>query len=269
MTLALDAGDRATARLVPAAARQRATLRERGHRPWPVPDGPWLMGQTWENLLFAHWPIATEALRPLVPPALALDGFAGSAWVAVTPFEVRGLRLRGTPPLPGLSRFPELNVRTYVTVEGKPGVYFFSLDAGSRLAVAAARRLYHLPYFRAHMRIRASAGWIDFVSRRVGDDEPAFAARYRPGGAASPPARGSLEHWLTERYCLYTLDDQGRVRRGEIHHPPWPLQPAHAEIERNTMARPLRIDLPGEPRVHFARRQDVVVWPPARASGPG
>jgi uncharacterized protein YqjF (DUF2071 family) len=132
--------------LLSDALCQRAVLGETGHRPWPLPQGAWLMGQTWANLLFAHWRVPEEALRRVVPPQLPLDTFEGSAWLGITPFCVRGLRLRNTAPAPVLSSFPELNVRTYVSVEGKPGIYFLSLDADSRPAVAAARRLYRLPY---------------------------------------------------------------------------------------------------------------------------
>src|SRR5918998_2507341 len=119
---------------------QGRVVAETAHRPWPLPDGPWLMAQTWGDLLFAHWPVPVEALRPLVPRPLPVDTFDGTAWLGVTPFEVSGLRLRGTVPAPRLSRFAELNVRTYTSHGGKPGIWFFSLDAASAVAVAAARR---------------------------------------------------------------------------------------------------------------------------------
>jgi len=133
---------------------QRAGLAETAHRPWPLPARPWLMGQTWYSLLFAHWAVTPEALRPLIPQPLELDLRDGQAWLGVTPFVVGGLRLRGTPPLPWLSRFPELNVRTYVDYGSHPGIYFFSLDAARLAAVAAARRAYRLPYFHAAMSAR-------------------------------------------------------------------------------------------------------------------
>jgi uncharacterized protein len=129
------------------AARQAESLRQTDHRPWPLPDRPWLMGQTWEDLLFAHWRVPADELRRLLPRALELDTFADEAWLGITPFRLTGLRARGTVPLPRVSTFLELNVRTYVTVEGKGGIWFFSLDATSALAVAGARRAYHLPYF--------------------------------------------------------------------------------------------------------------------------
>src|SRR3954453_18920861 len=123
-----------------AARRQRSSLRHTAHRPYPLSPRPWVMGQTWENLLFAHWPVGADQIRDLVPRALDLDLFDGSAWRAVTPFQVRGTRPRGALPPPVLSSFPELNVRTYVTLGGRPGIWFFSLDAGGAAAGAAARR---------------------------------------------------------------------------------------------------------------------------------
>src|SRR3954453_16381426 len=132
-------------------ARQSAALREVEHRPWPLPAAPWAMGQTWEHLLFAHWRVDPEELRRLLPEGLELDTHDGEAWLGITPFRLTGLRLRGTLPLPRLSAFHELNVRTYVVADGKPGIWFFSLDADHRLAVLGARRLYRLPYHRARM----------------------------------------------------------------------------------------------------------------------
>lgn len=220
------------------------------------------MAQTWTDLLFAHWEVAPHALEAVVPPQLPLDTFEGRAWIAVTPFGVRNLRLRLTFPMPFLSSFPEVNVRTYVTVAGKAGIYFFSLDADSAFAVATARRLYRLPYFRARMSIRRDGGEVRYASERTGVEAapPAsFRGSYRPVGDTFQAAAGTLEHWLTERYCLYTVPD-GRILRAEIHHPPWPLQPARATIARNTMPPP-GVELPDtEPLLHFARRQDVLIW---------
>jgi uncharacterized protein YqjF (DUF2071 family) len=178
-------------------------------------------------------------------------------------FEVRNLRLRPTLPMPSLSAFPEINVRTYVTFNGIPGIFFFSLDAASALAVAAARRAYRLPYFRASMSIARAGEEVRYQSdRRPSEHAPpaAFRGSYRACGPPAPPAAGTLEHWLTERYCLYTLDDRHRVLRGEIHHPPWPLQSAEADIALNTMVEELGLELAGEPLLHYSARQDVVFW---------
>jgi uncharacterized protein YqjF (DUF2071 family) len=165
--------------------------------------------------------------------------------------------------VPSLSTFPEINVRTYVTLDGKPGIYFFSLDADSRLAVGAARRSYRLPYFRARAEIVRTGERVRFSTRRADPSAPAPAeldARYAPAGGVFEARPGTIEHWLTERYCLYTLDDRRRPLRADIHHPPWPLQAADASIETNTMATELALDLDETPLLHFARRQDVVFW---------
>jgi uncharacterized protein YqjF (DUF2071 family) len=246
-----------------AAVRQASTLREVEHRPWPPPERTWVMAQTWEDLLFAHWRVPQDRLQELVP-GLSVDSFDGDAWLGITPFVVTNLRAVGTPPAPAISTFPELNVRTYVTVDDKPGIYFFSLDAGSRLAVTAARLLYRLPYFRARMSVRRSGDWIEYESRRSdGRGAPAeLLARYRSTGPLHRAEPGSLEYFLAERYCLYTVDPTGAILRAEIHHPPWPLQPAEAAIEQNSMPPP-GFELPAAaPLLHYARRQDVLIWAP-------
>jgi uncharacterized protein len=246
------------------AAAQTRALRETEHRPWALPREPWLQGQTWCDLLFAHWPLPVEALRPLVPSELPLDTYDGHAWLGVTPFEVRGLRARGTPPLPGLSSFPEVNVRTYVTVDGRPGIHFLSLDADSRSAVAAARRVYGLPYHCAEIAVRRSGEVVSYRSQRTAGDA-ALAVDYWPEGPATAPERGSIEHFLTERYCLYTAPE-GRVHRADIHHRPWPLQSAGARFAVNSMGAPFGLDLSEPPRLlHLGARQDVVIWAPAPA----
>jgi uncharacterized protein YqjF (DUF2071 family) len=249
--------------LVDEVPRQRAALRETAHRPWPLPETPWLMGQTWYDLLFAHWAVPADALRALIPSPLELDTRHGQGWIGVTPFRIGGLRPRGTPPLPWLSHFPELNVRTYVDYRGRPGIYFFSLDAGRRAAVAAARRGYRLPYFHAHMRATRRDASVRYESERIDASGPAvrFRATYAPTGPRLPIDDGALERWLAERYCLYVVDELGRVLRGDIHHAPWPLQPAGATIEVNTMAAPLGIELDGDPLLHYSARQDVLIWP--------
>jgi uncharacterized protein YqjF (DUF2071 family) len=189
---------------------------------------------------------------------LELDSFDGAHWLGVTPFRVTGLRLRGTFPVPGLSSFLEVNVRTYVNHGDRPGIWFFSLDAASRLAVEAARRVYALPYHHADMRAERRGASIDYSSRRTSGGHD-FAGTYKPTGPAAPPQPGTLEHFLTERYCLYTTRN-GALCRAEIHHPPWPLQPAEAELRENTMPPP-GIEPEGEPLFHFSGRQDVVIWP--------
>jgi uncharacterized protein YqjF (DUF2071 family) len=227
------------------------------------------MAQTWTDLLFAHWPIAPAALHQIVPRPLEIEPYDGQAWLGVIPFGMQGVRPRGIPPLPWLSRFLELNVRTYVTLGGVSGVYFFSLDAGNPLAVAAARRWFSLPYYRARMQWRTRQGLVEYRSRRTHRAAPPaeLAVDYRPRGEPFSAPRGSFAEWATERYRLYTADDQGALWTAEIRHPRWSLQEADAEFRINTMTRGLAVALPETaPVLQFARRQDVRVWPLRRAS---
>ena len=239
-------------------------LNEVAHRPWPLPAGPWLMTQTWHDLLFAHWPVDPLLLRSRVPDVFPLDLFEGRAWVGVVPFQMTNVAPRGVPSLPWVSEFPELNVRTYVTVDGKPGVFFFSLDAGSLLAVTTARTLLNLPYHVASMDVRPLGDGIGYKSVRSDGSGARFEATYEGVGRASTPAAGTLEYFLTERYCLYQLGHTGAPYRMDIHHPPWPVQRAHAAIAVNTM-----LDVHGltpidpSPLLHFAKRQDMVAWAPS------
>jgi uncharacterized protein YqjF (DUF2071 family) len=186
---------------------------------------------------------------------LELDTFDGSAWLGVTPFVLRDFRLRGVPPVPWLSTFPELNVRTYVSRDGRPGIWFFSLDAASTLAVEGAKRLYKLPYHRAQMSARRIGDHVHYESARAG---AAFSGNYRGIGPLFQAEPGSLEEFLVERYCLYT-EDGGRAYRADIHHTPWDLQRGEAHVDLNTMSP---VTLPEEePHVLFSPRLDVVVWP--------
>lgn len=237
-----------------AAARQAAVMNDTGHRPWPVPDEPWANAQTWIDLAFLHWRVDAERLASLVGPSVELDTFEGDAWLGITPFLLKDFRVRGVPPLPRMSTFPEINVRTYVTRDGKPGIWFFSLDATSTLAVEGAKRVYRLPYNRADISFRRVGDHVRYDSSRAGG---AFSATYRGDGALFQAEPGTLEHFLTERYCLYT-EDGGRAYRAEIHHPPWDLQHGDAQIDLNTLAP---VTLPDGPHVLFSPRQDVVVWP--------
>jgi uncharacterized protein YqjF (DUF2071 family) len=226
------------------------------------------MAQTWNDLLFAHWPVSPASLRGLLPADLELDLFEGSAWVGVVPFHMSGIRLRGLPPVPGTSAFPEINLRTYVTRRDRPGVLFLSLDASNRLAVWAARRFFRLPYYRARIACRREGEGIAYESLRVhrGQAAVGFRGSYAPLGPVGEANPGSLARWLTERYCLYTRSAAGSLAIGEIHHDPWPLQPAEARIEHNDLAAPFGLSLQGPPALlHFSRRLQVRLWGLERA----
>ena len=252
-----------TSTSIPHTTRfDRSVVRKTEHRPWPMPTAPWLMTQSWHNLLSAHWRVDASQLRRLVPTMFELDLFNNEAWLGVVPFYMTNVGLRAIPPLPWHSSFPELNVRTYVRVGNQPGVYFFSLDAGRRLPVEAARRFLNLPYFLAAMTVEDSGDAIVYDSART--QSPAvFKATYGPTGPAFTASEGSLEYFLTERYCLYHETRRGGPYRLEIHHPPWSLQVAQATIVSNTMAAVSGVATSGPPALlHFVRRQDVITWAP-------
>lgn len=223
------------------------------------------MTMTWETLLFAHWPVPATALRPLIPLSLEIDTFEGQAFVGIVPFSMCEVGPRLLPKPGWISTFLELNVRTYVTARGKPGVFFFSLDAANPIAVRIARYWYHLPYFNADMRLTKRDGWIEYLSERTHKGFPPgiFRGRYRPNGPVYESVAGSLDQWLTERYCLYAVDQKGTAHRGEIHHLPWPLQPAELELSINSVVDAHGFELPDQPPLlHYAERLDVVAWNP-------
>jgi len=239
-----------------------------GHRPWPVPDRAWRWRQTWCDLLFMHWPVPAEVLRPHVPDPLEIQEFDGTSWIGIVPFRMEGVMHRPLPDLPWISSFAELNVRLYVNYRDKPGVWFLSLDASNLLAVWAARRFFYLPYYHADICIDQQQHLFHYRSHRKTKQIPAdFEAVYEYE-ADSPSYKAesdTLEHWLTERYCLYAQSPNGELYRSEVHHLPWPLQKAQAEIRTNTLPAPFDIPLPDiPPLLHFASRLDVVVWPPER-----
>jgi hypothetical protein len=222
------------------------------------------MRQVWSDLLFAHWPTPAASLAALLPPGLTLDTWEGEAWVGVVPFRMPYLSIRGLPDVPPFTRLLEINVRTYVRVGDKPGVYFFSLDADNPLAVEVARRWYSLPYLNARFDCDFTGRRLRYaVSRTDSRAAPgAFTGLYGPTGAARPAAVGSLEEWLTARYALYTVNRRGRLLRGDITHMPWPLAPAEAEIQVNTLAQSHGIVLADTaPLLHYADRLDVLAWP--------
>jgi uncharacterized protein YqjF (DUF2071 family) len=256
-----------------AASELRKILNETEHRPYPIPGGPWVLRMHWHNLLFMHWPVPEEVLRPLIPPVLKLDTFGGWGWLGVTPFRMERTRPRFLPSVPWLSTFPELNVRTYVTHDGKPGIWFFSLDARNPVAVRLARATFGLPYFDAEMSCGDSGGEVSYRSVRTHKGAPSarLIASYRPVGEPFNSRPETLEYFLTERYCLYSagaanrVSGSGRVRRGDIHHRPWPLQPAEAEVEEFKMTAQIGVSIPDlQPILHYAHRLDVLAWPPKK-----
>ena len=234
------------------------------HRPWPVPKGAWTWRQSWRELLFAHWPIPAAVLEPYVPKPLRLQEFDGTSWIALVPFRMSGVMRRPLPDLPWISAFPELNVRLYVEHGGRAGVWFLSLDATNPLAVWAARTFFHLPYFQARMALTHRGDRILYHSQRPGAE---LSAWYRPTSEPYLAGAGTLEHFLTERYCLYARRPDGSLWRNEVHHLPWPLQTAEAGIQENTMFAFHGLHVEGPPALlHYAHRIDVVVWDAERVA---
>lgn len=220
------------------------------------------MRQHWGKLLFMHWPIDVKLLRPLIPQALEIDSFDGSAWIGVIPFTMWGIRASFLPPIPGTSAFHELNVRTYVTFNGIPGVWFFSLDAANRLAVWAARKFYNLPYFNARMSLDQTDKTIHYSSKR--QDMRGAPAELETSWAISEclprSSAGSIEFFLTERYCLYSERD-GELYRAQIHHQPWPLQEAELTDVSSTMIESHGLPTPqGDPLLHYCEEISVDIW---------
>jgi len=221
------------------------------------------MGQRWEDLLFASWPVPVDAVRPLVPPQLEIDTAEGSAWLSVVPMYMEGAHFHYLPPLPFIASFPEVNVRTYVRAGGYPGVWFLSLDTESRINVFIARQGFNLPYFYADVHMDRG-GWFSFRSARPGG-EAALDVDYRPHGDVYEPAEGTLEHFLTERYSMYCPGRDGAVLRGDIQHAPWRLQRVSMDLRRADLAGAGGIRVPDtEPVTFFSPATDVILWRPRK-----
>ncbi|HEY0370590.1 MAG TPA: DUF2071 domain-containing protein [Thermoanaerobaculia bacterium] len=234
------------------------------------PDRQVLLHQNWLHLLFLHWEIPPQELQALLPPRLSLDTFDGKAYIGLVPFTLTGVRPILTPPLPWISSFHEVNVRTYVHLEGRdPGVWFFSLDASSMIAVAAARAAYHLAYFEADMDFRVGDGALPVIeldSRRT-DTRGTLPAnahlRYRAiEGPAQPAVPGTLEHFLVERYILYAQDADRQLYRARVHHQPYPVQRVEVLALDETLIWATGVKrAENVPLRHYAREVNVKVYP--------
>ena len=227
------------------------------------PEGSPVMYQSWGDLLFLHWQVPAETLRRHLPARLAVDTYEGRAYVGVTPFTLWGVRPVFVPPVPFLSEFHEINVRTYVHLDGVPGVWFFSLDANSAAAVAGARAFYRLPYFSAEIAREHEGDVTTYASRREGSaGRPAEFEGSWATGAEQPEAEpGTLDFFLVERYCLYAAEGE-KLYRARIHHRPWPLRDVRLRSQRSTMVEAAGLGKPaGEPLVHHGGPVEVEVWP--------
>lgn len=231
------------------------------------PDGRPVMRQIWRHLAFLHWPVSPELMQEPLPRGLEIDTFEGAAYVGIIPFTIP-LTRTGVLGLPMAPAFHEINLRTYVHRGGRdPGVWFFSLDATSRLAVAGARFGYGLPYFAADITLAEAGGWIDYRSRRRDKTRADFAARYQATGPAAEAAPGTLEFFLAERYLLYSWSGGG-LRTARVHHAPYPLQPAAATGVDQTLTSVAGLSRwsgrEAPPLVHYAREVDVHIYGPKR-----
>lgn len=230
--------------------------KELEHRPYELPASPWLMTQVWRDLLFMHFPVSADIVKSYIPGDLELDTFENKAWISIIPFRITNMRARGLPLIPYLNAYLELNVRTYVTYKGIPGIYFFSLDADHLLAVAGARALAGLPYKRAAMSFHKNEKDMEVVSQRIGSTET-LKVSYRSGSILFEPLPGSIDHWLLERYCLYTYWG-GSLLRGDIHHDKWKVTAAEASIHTNTMTS---FSLSQPPLLHYSNRRRFFFYP--------
>jgi uncharacterized protein len=239
-------------------------LRDVAHRPWEAPRGPWIWSQQWLDLFFAHWAVPLEKLRSYVPSGLEIETAAGGAWVSVVAFRMVNVRPRFLPPVAPISNFLELNLRTYVWAAGKPGVYFLSIHGSKALAVGVARLLSPLPYVRAQMSFACAPSDRRFESvyQSAETGQAAFSAIYQPESQRCHSPAGSLDAWLTERYCMYASTRKRGLLRGEIHHRRWPLQKVHASVPVNTLGEPFGLNLSRAPdRVHYCAGIEAIAWP--------
>lgn len=234
------------------------------HRPWPLPTARWTWRQNWYNLLFAHWPVPAADLRRLVPDGLTIQEYDGTSWFGVVPFRMTGVMRRPFPDLPWISAFPELNLRLYVERDGKPGVWFLSLDAANPLAVWAARRYFHLPYWRSNIKFSAESSGFHFRSdSRSKERNVKFEATYRSTSDVFNAQPQTLEQFLVERYCLYATSPDNRLFRAQVHHLPWPLQRAEGTVFADELLTPHRLSTCGMPPIlHYSPGVEVVVWSP-------
>jgi uncharacterized protein YqjF (DUF2071 family) len=226
------------------------------------PEGNPIMHQRWEDLLFLHWPVSPELLRPLIPAPLEIDTFEDKAWIGITPFELTDLHITSMPPIPGLSSFHECNVRTYVHLAGTPGIWFFSLDASKLVPAIAARIFFMLPYFKAQIDFVRRTGEYAFALTRNGPPATEFRATWRAGLRLRDPDQDSLTFFLVERYCYFSIRDSvPYICR--IYHHPWILDEAHLGACDSTMTSAAGIPEPSaQPLAHFSKSLNVDIWAP-------
>ncbi|MFD1707513.1 YqjF family protein [Siminovitchia sediminis] len=230
------------------------------HRPYPLPSKRWIMRQVWNNVLFLHWPVPPERLRPFIPSALEIDMYERTAWIGIVAFQMKGIYFRGLQSISVVPPFAEMNVRTYVTNNGKPGVFFMTLDVNDWASLNIAKRWYRLPYSPAAITILKSGETFYYKNNRKRSSAE-FYGNCTPVPGEYFPEEGTLDHWLTERYCFYTTDNKYNIYCGEIHHLPWPLQKAEITIDRNTLFSQFHLDLSHlQPIANYSKGVESFMW---------
>lgn len=237
------------------------------HQGSDLPKLPWVMKQTWQDLLFAHYPVKLEVLQQVVPSVFQLEQYNGTAWIGVVPFRVQNHRVRFLPPMPGINRFLQLNVRTYVTINGKRGVYFLSIDMNHLIARQLAKSLFYMPTQTATINMSHNECGIYFNSKTVEKGHPEFECQYTPIGQPFYARKETFEAWLVERYSMYSLNRRGEVVRCDILHDYWPLQYVDVEINNNSIFQNRGIQVASkDPILHYAKRMEAYLWPVARVT---
>jgi uncharacterized protein YqjF (DUF2071 family) len=230
------------------------------HRPWPLPRSKWTWRQSWLDLAFIHYRASAQSLQQRLPEGVQLETFNGSAWLGLVPFRMSGVMRRPLPDLPGFSEFPEINLRTYVSVDGRSGVWFFSLDAAPLPVVLGGKYVYGLPYHHAKIQLTQTDHAFQMHSNRK---DVEFHASYRPQGDVYRAEPGTFEHWATERYCLYAAPKNGKLSRVDVHHAPWPIQRANVQITRNDILNAAQLTpCDPVPICHFSPGVQVVSYRP-------
>ncbi|MBS4202106.1 DUF2071 domain-containing protein [Bacillus sp. FJAT-49732] len=238
-------------------------LQETNHRPYPIPSKKWIMRQKWSNVFFMHWPIQPELLQPYIPSSIEVDTYDGFAWLGVIIFNIDGIYLRGFPPVSFRPAFPEINLRTYVKCDNKPGIYFLSLDVDDWTSYTLAKRWLNVPYHPAKISIQKNVDTFHYESLRMGSSNTPIVCKgsFTPQSNIFHPNSDTIDHWLSERYCFFSNDQRSNMYCLDIHHHPWPLQKADAVIKKNDLFKPFSFHLEDEkPILHFSQGVEALIW---------
>jgi uncharacterized protein YqjF (DUF2071 family) len=235
---------------------------ELDHRPFSLPSSQWIMTQVWNDVLFMHWPVARDCIQSLLPRCLELDCYENTPWISFVLYNITNSRLRGFPPIPPFSSLPGLNIRTYVTYKGIPGIYFFSLDAPQLSAVLGAKWTTGLPYRFAKMNYKKEIDTIEFSSSFLGSrGEENFHVVYNPSSYMYEADPDNLDYWLLERYRMYSIRKE-KLYHMDIHHDQWKVSDVKVDHLENSMAPYLPQEtFLTQPNIHYSRRRQCFFYP--------